>query len=609
VAKTAAKTEAESPAAPQDTVESAHAAQAERISKYIAQKKLDGVAGLKQVTGLIAGQVTGMTIGSMIFAPLAFKFGNLYIATGGAAITGGLMALGASKLAGKDFSKFTDNKVADGLGVAGSIANSLPKIAYPTLGGATGAEKEMIYGALDRLPLSGVTSAPTIDVVNGMQDAGAAGLATPLFSHNRIFLDKAEMGISKAWGQEVTTHEVGHTFDFTKGVGPILSRNFRGGGFGDEPFISHYAETNRMEDYADSYASYHMDPERLQRIAPDKFAAIDAAQQQGIVDQAIDRPAVRDAGRKIGTAFERAPRLRNVLALGASLVGPFQLYRGAASYGKGLENDDPLQRIKGKMNMASGAALLGPGTAPMSLLFAAGSIATNHQLANGSITVEEAENRANAALAVSTGPFGMVASSVSGELDKAGLLVDSEGPDLEFNPFGTRNRESALAKLAGGFAVGAVAGGVVAPFLHAGSAHAKVFSAATGSWVGGLVGAALGMGLHMMTKPEVPEYLQTLQQDTKLTGDDKKLLAKLSAPAVVGGAAGAVGGYFGGQMLGRVIGQSIAGSAGGVTGAALGSYMGVLGGSFAASKGGAMLGANWAGLQKPNDEPPKTSAA
>jgi hypothetical protein len=605
----AAQTVAAAPAVPQDTVDSAHAAQAERISNYIAQKKLDGAEGLKQVTGLIAGQVTGMTIGSMIFAPLAFKFGNLYIATGGAAVTGGLMALAASKLASKDFSKLTDNKIGDGIGIAGSIANSLPKIAYPTLGGATGAEKEMIYEALDRLPLSGVTSAPTIDVVTGMQKAGASGLATPLFSHNRIFLDHDEIGYGKAWGQEVTTHEIGHTFDFSKGVGPILSRNFRGGGFGDEPFVSEYAHTNRMEDYADSYATYHLDPNELQRVAPEKFAAIDAAQQPGLVDQALDRPSVRDAGKKIGTAFEGAPRLRNVLALGASLIGPFQLYRGAASYEKGLENDDPVQRIQGKMNMASGAALMGPGTAPLSLLFTAGKIATDVQLSNGSITMEQAEKRADAALTVATGPFGMMASSVTSELDKAGLLVDThKGPEFKsFAPFGMRDRKSALGKLAAGFAVGATAGGVVAPFLHAGSAHAKVFSAATGSWVGGLAGAALGLGIHMLTKPAAPTYLQAGPEQGKLTGDDKKLLAKLSAPAVVGGAAGAVGGYFGGQMLGRFIGQSLAGAAGGVTGAALGSYMGVLGGSYAASKGGAMLGANWAGLSKA--EPPKNSAA
>jgi hypothetical protein len=594
--------QAATPQLPQDSLDTSRTAQAQRISAYVEEKKLDAAKTMKSVSGLMAGQLTGMTIGSMIFAPLALKMGNLYIATGGAALTGAAMAFGASKLAEMDLSKVTNNKAGDTLGVVGAVANSLPKIAYPTMVGVTAAQKEVFYSALDRLPLGGVTSAPTIDIVKGLEDVGASGLATPLFSHNRIFLDVDQMNISNSWAQEVVTHEVGHTYDFSKGVGPILSRNFRGGGFGKEPFISDYANTNRMEDYAESYAKYHLEPERLQSVAPEKYAALDKSQAPGLVDKALDRPSVRETGRKIGTAFEAAPRARNLLALGASLVGPFQLYRGAASYEKGVKDNDPLSRLNGKMNLASGAALMGPGTAPLSLLVSAGQIATNIQLNNGSISLDQAEKRADAALTIATGPFGSIASSIQGELDSAGLLVDTTKANAtaSFAPFGAKQ---SIGKVAVGFALGAAAGGVLSPFLHAGSAHATVFSAAAGSWAGGMLGAAAGFGLHMMTKPEVPSFLLGEQQQTKLTGDDKKLLAKLSAPAVVGGAAGAVGGYFGGQMIGQAIGQSLAGAAGGVTGAALGSYLGVLGGSYAAAKGGAKLGANWAGLQAKGEPP------
>lgn len=583
------------PAAVDKIETTAPSAQAERISAYVEQKKLDGAQALKQVSGLMAGQLTGMTLGSMLFAPLAFKMGNLYIATGGAALTGAAFALGASKLADKDFSKFTEGAAANVYGVGGALANSLPKIAYPTLVGATAAQKEVFYGALDNLPLGGVTSAPTIDVVKGLEDVGASGLATPLFSHNRIFLDVDQMNISDGWAAEVTTHEIGHTYDFSKGVGPILSRNFRGGGFGKEPFISDYANTNRMEDYAESYAHYHLEPERLQNVAPEKFAALENSQAPGLVDEALDRPGVRKAGRQIGEAFEAAPRARNLLSLGASLVGPFQLYRGAAAYEKGVEGNDPSSRINGKMNMAAGAALLGPGTAPLSLLVSAGQIATNVQLGNGSINFEQAEKRADTALAISTGPFGSIASSIQGELEQAGLLVNTKNGNglTGSSPFEVKE---SLFKVGAGFALGAAAGGIVSPLLQAGSAHAKVFSAATGTWVGGVAGAALGFGVHLLTKTEAPSFLAQ-QQEPKLTGEDKKLLAKLSAPTVIGGAAGAVGGYFGGRMIGQAIGQAVAGAAGGVTGATLGGYLGVLGGSFAISKGGAKVGAKWAGLQ------------
>lgn len=580
-----------------EQVDSVERAQAERISRFVEEKKVQGARALRQVSGLMAGQLTGMAVGSMIFAPLAFHFGNLYIATGGAALTGAALAIAGSKLAEKDVSKFTDGTAGNVYGAVGAIANSLPKFVYPTLGGANAAEKAMIYEALDRLPLSGVTSAPTIDVVTGLQKAGASGLATPLFSHSRIFLDHNEIAYSKAWGQEVTTHEIGHTYDFTKGVGPIMTRNFWGGGFGKEPFVSDYAHTNRMEDYAESYATYHLDPKQLQAAAPAKYAAVHASQQPGLIDQALDRPAVREAGREIGSAFEAAPRLRNVLALGAGLVAPFQLFRGAAAYESGLDQDDPLKRINGKLSMASGAALLGPGTAPLSALLAAGQFVTHRQLESGAITVEQAEKRANAALAVSTGPFGIVAASVESELDKAGLLIKEGGPRLQSsNPFAPKR---SLGKIGAGFALGAATGGLIAPFMHATSAHSAVLSSATGAWAGGLVGAALGLGAHLLTGPELPDFLAAAQEEKKLTGADKALLLKLGTPTVLGGAAGAVGGFIGGKMVGQVVGETLAGPAGGVTGAALGSYLGVLGGSYALSKGGALLGANWAGLKKP----------
>lgn len=572
--------------------------QAERISRFVEEKKLDLAQGVKQLSGLAAGQLAGMTIGSMIFAPLALQMGNLYIATGGAALTGAALALGASKLGERDFSGLTDGKVGDAFGVLGGVANSLPKIAYPTLVGATEAQKAVFYGALDGLPLNGVTSASTIDVVKGLEAVGASGLATPLFSQSRIFLDVDQMGISNAWAKEVTIHEIGHTFDFTKGVGPILSRNFRGGGFGSAPFISDYAHTNRMEDYAESYAKYHLNPEGLQGVAPDKYAAIHQSQQPGLVDQALDRPSVRDAGRRIGTAFEAAPRARNLLALGSSLVGPFQLYRGAAAYEKGVQEDDPVRRLNGKLNLASGVALMGPGTAPLSLLVSAGQIFTNMHLRSGSITADQAEKRADLALAVSTGPFGAIASSVEGELKSAGLLVKpSSGMGLQ--SFAPSNLKKSLVKTGVGFALGAAAGGLVSPLLHASSAHSAVFSAATGSWVGGMMGAAVGFTADMLSRPDTVSHFQALaskEEPQGLTKEDKVLLAKLAAPAVVGGATGAVGGYLGGQWVGQAVGQALAGPAGGVTGAALGSYLGVLGGSYALAKGGAKLGSALAGL-------------
>ncbi len=601
-ARTSSKTEPvavpESDAFSSSATDGVDSAQAVRISGFIERTKEKGANSLRGIAGLMAGQMTGMVVGSLAFAPLAFHYGNLYIATGGAAITGGALALLGNYLGGREVSSSENSTLANlGAGV-GALARSLPKFAYPTLANATAAEKAVIYGALDQLPLNGVTSAPTIDVVTGLEKAGASGLATPLFSQSRIFLDRDQMALGANWAQEVTTHEIGHTFDFTKGVGPVGTRNFWGGGFGKAPFVSDYAGTNRMEDYAEAYAHYHRSPEELLAKAPAKYEAIAASQQPGLVDQALDRPSVRDAGRRVGTAFEQAPYLRNLIALGSSLVSPFQIYRGATNIEQGLKTGDDKAKFDGKMQLASGAALL-TGVAPLGLAIGVGHAITGKLLADGAITQAQADKVADASLAVSTGPVGFAAGSIEKELSKAGLLQE-KGQVKLFAPLPKAKTERTWA-LGGGFAAGAVAGGILAPLLAGGGTATLVGSAAAGSWVGGLAGAALGLGVSsLVSRDEAPRTLGLAAIDSqngdKLTGADKALLAKLVAPTVVGGVGGAVLGGMAGSALGQAVGTALAGSAGGVTGAALGQYLDVLGGSYALVKGGAKVGAAWAGL-------------
>jgi hypothetical protein len=587
-------------AAPQQAGETADADQGRRISKFVSESKEGGARNLRGIMGMMAGQLTGMAVGSLIFAPLAFKFGNLYIATGGAAITGGALALLGHKLGSREVSPGAENGLLANVGVAvGGLANSLPSIAYPTIAGATAAEKAVIYGALDSLPLSGVTSAPTIDVVTGLEKAGASGLATPLFSHSRIFLDRDQMALGKEWAQEVTVHEIGHTYDFSKGVGPIGNRSHRGGGFGSAPFVSDYAGTNRMEDYAEAYAHYHRSPQDLLQAAPRKYETIAASQQPGLVDQALDRPSVRDAGRRVGTAFEGAPYLRNALALGSSLISPFQIYRGASNLERGLKNDDQKALFDGKMQLASGSALFLSGTAPLGVALTAAHFVAGKMLADGTITTQQANAFADKSLAVATGPVGFVASSIEGQLAKAGLLEDKG----RISPLGSKRSTfdpGSGTALAGGFALGAVAGGLMTPLLVGGSAVSMVSAAAGGTWVGGLAGAALGFGAHYLTSSMKDKPFGALAADNdKLTRGDKVLLAKLAAPTVAAGVGGAVLGGMAGDYLGNALGTAVAGAAGGVTGAALGRYLGVMGGSFALVQGGSKLGAAWAGLSKP----------
>jgi hypothetical protein len=113
-------------------------AQARRISNFVRETKESGAHNLRGIMGMMAGQMTGMTIGSLIFAPLAFHYGNLYIATGGAALTGAALAFAGHKLASREVKPGSANSSLANAGVAlGGLANSLPRFAYPTVAGAT----------------------------------------------------------------------------------------------------------------------------------------------------------------------------------------------------------------------------------------------------------------------------------------------------------------------------------------------------------------------------------------------------------------------------------------------------------------------------------------
>lgn len=551
--------------------------QAERISNFIHETQASAAHNLRSLTGLAAGQMTGALLGSIIMAPVAMKTGNLYYLTGGAAVLGGLMALGGSKLATTDFGGSKTSIAGDLAVLAGGGIKALPSIAYPTVGYATAAEKSMVYGAMDRLPLSGVTSVPTIDMVTGLQKAGASGLATPIFSQSRIFLDRDEIALMGAEAPYVPIHEVGHTFDFSKGIGPVLNRSQRGGGFGKAPSVSDYAETNRMEDYAESYAHYHTDPKKLLQAAPKKFEVIDQSQQPGLMDKALDRPAVREVGKKIGSAFEVAPRVRNAAALAVQLAPIYQLYRGASNLGEAIQSGDRQLLFESKMQLASGAALLYGPTAPLGLALLATQMVVSNMQGDGKLQAKQADAIANGSLVVATGPLGFTASSITQRLNEAGMMREQTAPV----PMGTKDSNSLIL----GFVAGSVASGLVSTCVP--NLSPAILAATTG--LGGLLGAGLGLVHQAMTNQPTRGGLHT---------EDKALLAKLVAPSVVGGLGGAVAGGWAGRAAGQFLGQALAGPAGGVTGAALGQYAGVLTGSYALSQAGSHLGSHWAGLKQ-----------
>lgn len=598
-----AQAPAQAPAPVVDAVAPARASaapdRAERISHFLKGAGASSLQHLRFLSSVIGGELVGMAVGAAVFTPLALSTGNLYVMTGGAALTGaagslvgywlenrrkGVEVESAAQYAGGAEAKATPKfSGTDAALAAGTALSAMPRVLYPTISGATAAEKQMIQEALDALPLKDATSVATIDVVNGLQDQGVAGVAHSVFTHSRILLDRAEMAIG-GWNKEVVTHEVGHTVDMREGLGPIMSASSRGG-FGKPPFVSDYATTNRMEDFAESYVRYRNDPEALRRFADSKHEVIDRITQPSLGERLVDRPEVREASKNVSDAIGKVPHLRTALELAVGLLGPVQVHRGAEQLEKGFAEGDDNKKFQGKLTLAQGALLMIPGAAPMALGAAAAHLLLSGQVQHG-MDPARANDLASKVLAVSLGPVGMIGSAVAGELERAG--VDLDKASFQPGEFQAKKTGDSFLKgllwTVGGMGAGSVIGAAV------GTAFAGLPGALIGSQWGHIGGAALGLSGYGVARALQSRKEGGTHEAMDLTRGDIGFLAKIGGGAVVGGAAGAVAGSLAGQFAGAAVGAAIAGPTGAAVGATVGRYAGMLGGSYALGKGGAALG-------------------
>ncbi len=554
----------------------------ERIGSWLQDLQAKSLVNLRVGSAAYAGQLVGMAIGAAIFAPLAISTANVYILTGGSALMGGATCLGAYYLEKHLSSRRTaapSSSLVDGALGLGAALRAVPQFAYPSLVGATGAERELILNSLDRLPMSSVTSASTIQMVPGLERTGAIGIAHPTFSQTRLLLDRDAMTWGYDFHHELISHEVGHSRDFVRGFGPLGAHSLIGP-FGKGPFLTDYSQTNRMEDFAETHAHYHMNQAsraELARVTPEKFQVLDELSQRGLADEWTERPGVRKAGKSVGQALEAAPYLRNALELAGALIAPAQIHRGARRLEAGLIKGDAQQKFHGKMSLASGLLLLAPGGAPGALAVGATHAVLAGLVADGKLKAEQADRIGSGVLATAAGPVGMVCSAIGSELAASGV---------DMSRVSASGGEPPTSHLGGVLAV--IGGTTTGMFLGAtiGGALGGVGGAMAGSFWGSAGGAALGLGgwsvLQLGKKRTASSY--------DLTGGDKVFLAKVVGGGVLGGAAGTVLGGYAGKLAGAALGGLVLGPAGAVTGAFLGRFAGMTLGSLALARAGAWAG-------------------
>lgn len=564
----------------------------QRLGHFVRGVTHESLQHLRYLSVANAFQKVGSTVGSLALTPLAIRLAQDNAPLIGGLAIGGTVAAGAIGAAvgyawlhhkdGKEQDEVkTFSKIHDTALTLGTAVASLPKFVYPSVVGATAAQTEMIYNALDTLPLHQATASATIEIVPDLLKTGISGMAQPGASHVHMLLDESYM--SGSHGGHLVLHEQAHAVDYGGGFGLVGAHNWKSG-FGKAPFVSNYASTNRYEDFAESFEAYNLDPEGFRAEFPEKAAALERLRETDPITGAMDTPRVRNAGREIGSALAKVPYLRTGLELAGSLVAPIQVHRGASKLIEGLESGDKEQQLDGKLNLATGLFLSLPGAQPLALAtgIAGTAIRLTAKDENGQY-VDQANQWADRVLTASAGPVGVTAAAVLGELKANGMRIDES---TGFGPNGwSAARPGRATMLKGTLAtVGGTVGGAIL-----GAALGGMISGNTGAVMGALwgqvAGGMVGLGGYAA--------LRTIKQDKKendplrLTADDRQFLRRTVGAAVVGGTAGTVAGALGGRAVGEAVGTALGGSGVGQLLGSVGGWTGAL----AAGYGGAKLGA------------------
>lgn len=187
---------------------------------------------------------------------------------------------------------------------------ALPDIVYPSVFGATQAERASINAVLDSLPLHDVGAVATVTVQPDMGNPCLLGLNK--MTIGSIDLNRAGYGMgSNEEFQYTLVHEVGHSVDMPdRGIQYALGPNSRGGPWGQGQRITEYAKTNNFEDFAESYAHSRLDPKELEQVAPEKLKALQELDKPQGLEALMEQPAFRESGKALGQMLEVTPWIR-----------------------------------------------------------------------------------------------------------------------------------------------------------------------------------------------------------------------------------------------------------------------------------------------------------
>ncbi len=351
------------------------------------------------------------------------------------------------------------------LGSIGVGLKALPGVAYPTIVGATAWEKSVLLDQLDRLPLKHVSQTATIvvsdNLVHPWYGRPVGGYAVPLGFTSAVNLARGRG--SADWLRDVVSHEVGHVADFSEKSPLWFLGTSRKGAFGEGPFVSEYAKTNRLEDFADSYEEFHRRPDRLQQVSPAKFERITEATRPGLLESLLDRKEFRESGKVLGDWGSGSALLRQSAEGLTAFSTALQVGHGVAQWFASPHTRTPEGHASGILSAASGVVLMS-GLAPLIGIGLQGAqTALRNAIAGSRLTPEEVE----ATVSIPVRPLEAVLG-------------------VPIAPLQRSHRPLKVTAVAAGGAVGGISGALAGPYLG------TLVGYHLGGGVGGAIGFVLG---------------------------------------------------------------------------------------------------------------------
>jgi hypothetical protein len=369
---------------------------------------------------------------------------------------------------------------------------AFPKFIYPTITGATESEKSLVMGVMDRLPLKDVNSVKRIEIHPELPKA--AGLAYHNPTGPLVKLSRQQMQLSDNWAKTVTIHETGHTKDFETALFGFFGHESKDANvWGKPPHISEYSKTNHWEDFAESYANYHTNPDGLKEKCPDKFARLQELEKNGILDRLIDRKAFRETGRFVGEFFDKAPIVRNGLNVASYALGFLQVAKGIGELQQAKKSGDLQKKMDGTMDIAAGACFASKLFCIPGLAIDGAKHALDRAIEKGEITSQAGNALVQNTVGAIGGPIAAIANWARSKMGREPAPKPEGQAEAQQNKVTWGSIAKATSIGVGG-AAGSVAGGIIGPYtgLLAGFSLAGPIGGAIGLLAGAIAGITLG---------------------------------------------------------------------------------------------------------------------